>query len=310
MKSSIKIFSLIILFICIVHPVMAQSKPSERPKIGLVLSGGGAKGLVHIGVLKVLEEAGIVPDYISGTSMGSIVGGLYSIGYTADELSELNQTLPWQVMLSDYVPLRNISLEEKHDYKRYFAEFPIRKRKIMLPSGLLEGQNLSVLLSSLTWRTAGIDSFDHYPYPFRCVGTDIINGEIVDFNSGDLALKMRASMAIPSVFTPVVLDSSMVIVDGGVIRNFPVDEVLDMGADIVIGVYAGFKEKETSEDLQSMSKILSRSAASYGIYDSREQAKKVDVLIAPELNGYNSADFNKSAEIEKAGEVAAREHMD
>jgi NTE family protein len=164
-------------------------------------------------------------------------------------------------------------------------------------------------LSSLTWRTAGIESFDQYPYPFRCVGTDIINGEIVDFNSGDLALKMRASMAIPSVFTPVVLDSSMVIVDGGVIRNFPVDEVIDMGADIVIGVYAGFKEKETSEDLQSMSKILSRSAASYGIYDSREQAKKVDVLISPELNGYSSADFNKSAEIEKAGEVAAREHL-
>ena len=288
---------------------MAQSKPSERPKIGLVLSGGGAKGLVHIGVLKVLEEAGIVPDYISGTSMGSIIGGLYSIGYTADELSELNHTLDWQVMLSDYVPLRNISLEEKHDYKRYFAELPIRKRGSCCRPGLLEGQNLS-FFSSLTWRTAGIDSFDQFPYPFRCVGTDIINGEIVDFNSGDLALKMRASMAIPSVFTPVVLDSSMVIVDGGVIRNFPVDEVIEMGADIVIGVYAGFKEKETSEDLQSMSKILSRSAGSYGIYDSREQAKKVDLLIAPDLNGFNSADFNKSVEIEKAGEVAAREHMD
>jgi NTE family protein len=310
MNSHFKISILIILLICLVHPLMAQKKPPERPRIGLVLSGGGAKGLVHIGVLKVLEEAGIVPDYISGTSMGSIVGGLYSIGYTADELSLLNHTLPWQVMLSDYVPLRNISLEEKHDYKRFFAELPIRNRKIMLPSGLLEGQNLSVLLSSLTWRTAGIDSFDHYPYPFRCVGTDIINGEIVDFKSGDLAMKMRASMAIPSVFTPVVFDSSMVVVDGGVIRNFPVDEVLDMGADIVIGVYAGFKEKETSEDLQSMNKILSRSAASYGIYDSREQAKKVDILITPELTDYTSADFNKSAEIEKVGEVAARAHMD
>ncbi len=310
MNSLNKIILLIILSICLVYPASAQSKPSERPKIGLVLSGGGAKGLVHIGVLKVLEEAGIIPDYISGTSMGSIIGGLYAIGYTADQLSELNHTIAWQVMLSDYVPLRNISLEEKHDYKRYFAELPIRKRKIMLPSGMLEGQNLSVLLSSLTWRTAGIDSFDRFPYPFRCVGTDIINGEIVDFNSGDLALKLRASMAIPSVFTPVVLDSSMVIVDGGVIRNFPVDEVIAMGADIVIGVYAGFKEKETSDDLRSMSKILSRSAGSYGIYDSKEQAKKVDLLIAPPLNGFNSADFNKSVEIENAGEMAAREHMD
>ena len=135
MNSLIKIFFLILLFVCTVCPSSAQSKPSERPKIGLVLSGGGAKGLVHIGVLKVLEEAGIVPDYISGTSMGSIIGGLYAIGYTAEQLSELNHTIAWQVMLSDYVPLRNISLEEKHDYKRYFAELPIRKGKIMLPSG-------------------------------------------------------------------------------------------------------------------------------------------------------------------------------
>jgi NTE family protein len=287
----------------------AQAKPSQRPKIGLVLSGGGAKGLAHIGVLKVLEEAGIVPDYISGTSMGSIIGGLYAIGYTADDISKINHTVNWQVLLSDDVPLRNISLEEKHDYRRYFAELPIRNKKITLPSGLLEGQNLSILLSGLTWRTAGIDSFNHFSYPFRCVGTDIINGEIVDFSSGDLALCMRASMAIPSVFTPVVLDSSKVIVDGGVIRNFPVQEAIDMGADIIIGVYAGFREKETSEDLNSLSKILSRSAGSYGIYDSREQAKKVTLLIAPTLEGFNSADFNKGIDIEAAGEAAAREHF-
>jgi len=310
MKPPLIKFFLILLLFCTVYPLMSQSRPAERPKIGLVLSGGGAKGLAHIGVLKVLEEAGIVPDYISGTSMGSIIGGLYAIGYTAEDLSAMNHALPWQVMLSDYVPLRNISLEEKHDYMRFFAELPIRNGKIMLPSGMLEGHNLSVLLSSLTWRTAGIDSFDHYPYPYRCVGTDIINGEVVDFKSGDLAQRMRASMAIPSVFTPVIFDSSMVIVDGGVIRNFPVDEVLDMGADIVIGVNSGFKEKETSEDLRSLGKILSRSAASYGIYDSRQQAKKVHVLIAPDLTGYTSADFNKSAEIEAAGEVAARMHMD
>ena len=188
--------------------------------------------------------------------------------------------------------------------------FRYEKRKIMLPSGMLEGQNLSVLFPPLPGAQQVLNLLTSFPYPFRCVGTDIINGEIVDFSSGDLALKLRASMAIPSVFTPVVLDSSMVIVDGGVIRNFPVDEVIAMGADIVIGVYAGFKEKETSEDLRSMSKILSRSAGSYGIYDSKEQAKKVDLLIAPPLNGFNSADFNKSVEIEKAGEMAAREHMD
>jgi len=291
-------------------PLHAQPLQGDRPKIGLVLSGGGAKGLAHIGVLKVLEEAGIVPDYISGTSMGSIVGGLYAIGYSAADLSKLNQTVDWQVLLSDNFSLRNISFEEKHDYKRYFAELPIRNGKIMLPSGVLEGQNLSVFLSGMTWRTAGISSFDRFPYPYRCVGTDIINGEIVDFSSGDLALSMRASMAIPSVFAPVVLDSNLVVVDGGVIRNFPVDEVRAMGADIVIGVYTGFQENVTADDLNSLDKILSRSAASYGIYDSREQVKKVDMLIAPTLEKFTSADFNKGLEIEKEGEAEARKQFD
>lgn len=291
-------------------PLQAQETGDNRPKIGLVLSGGGAKGLAHIGVLRVLEEAGIVPDYISGTSMGSIVGGLYAIGYSAADLSTLNHTIDWQLMLSDNLSPRNVSFEEKHDYKRYFAELPIRNKKIMLPSGVLEGQNLFVFLSGLTWRAAGISSFDRFPYPFRCVATDIINGEIVDFNSGDLALSMRASMAIPSVFTPVVLDSSLVVVDGGVIRNFPVDEVKAMGADIVIGVYTGFEDKVTSDDLNSLDKILSRSAASYGIYDSKEQVKKVDLLITPRLEKFTSADFNKGVEIENEGEEEARKHME
>ncbi|MBN1143805.1 MAG: patatin-like phospholipase family protein [Bacteroidales bacterium] len=287
----------------------AQNNTGIKPKIGLVLSGGGAKGLAHIGVVKVLEEAGIIPDYISGTSMGSIVGGLYAIGYSADDLSILNQSIDWTVLLTDYVPLRNVALDEKHDYKRYLVEFPIRNKKVSLPSGLLEGQNLAMLLSGLTWRSAGVESFDNFPYPYRCVGTEIIKGEIVNFSSGDLALAMRASMAIPSVFTPVVFDTTMVVVDGGVIRNFPVEEVIEMGADIIIGVYTGFKDVVTSEDLESLDKVLSRATASYGIYDSREQSKKVTILITPDLARFSSADFSKSAEIEKAGEIAAREHF-
>jgi NTE family protein len=292
-------------------PALAQSQEIKayRPKIGLVLSGGGAKGLAHIGVLKVLEEAGIVPDYISGTSMGSIVGGLYSIGYTAADLSQLNSSIDWTILLSDMVPLRNVALDEKHEYNRYFVELPIRKGKVMLPSGVLEGQNLAMLLSGLTWRTAGIDSFDHFPYPYRCVGTEIINGEVVDFLYGDLSMAMRASMAIPSVFTPVVFDSTRVIVDGGVIRNFPVDEAISLGADIIIGVYTGYNDRITPDDLNSLAKILSRSAATYGIFDSREQTKKVDILITPELAEYSSADFNHGVMIEKAGEEAARKQF-
>ncbi len=179
----------------------------------------------------------------------------------------------------------------------------------MLPSGVLEGQNLDLLLSGLTWKTVGIDSFSKFPYPFQCAAVEIINSEIVDFKSGDLALAMRSSMAIPSIFTPVVLDSAHVFVDGGVIRNFPVDEALNMGADIIIGVYTGFQDQVTADDMNSLVKILSRSAALFGIYDSREQSKKVDILITPDLTGFNSADFSKGTEIAKTGEVAARKHF-
>jgi len=300
----------VLLFLYFTQVVSAQERTGTRPKVGLVLSGGGAKGLAHIGVLNVLEKAGIVPDYITGTSMGSIVGGLYSIGYTAEELSTLNKSMDWSVLLSDKVPLRNVALDEKRDYNRYLIELPVRNKKIMLPSGVLEGQNLALLLSGLTWRTAGIDSFSEFPYPYRCVGTDIINGEIAEFRSGDLAAAMRASMAIPSVFSPVVFDSMRVIVDGGVLRNFPVDEVIDLGADIIIGVYTGFMDKISPDDLSSLARVLSRSTATYGISDSREQAKKVHILITPDLSGFTSSDFNKGLEIEKAGEEAAMAHFD
>ncbi len=308
------IIRLLIVIIALVilqtRDVFSQQTSTERPKVGLVLSGGGAKGLAHIGVLKVLEEAGIVPDYITGTSMGSIVGGLYSIGYTAEDLSILNRSINWPVLLSDAVPLNNVALDEKRDYNHYMVELPIRNRKIMLPSGVLQGQNLAMLLSGLTWRTAGIDSFDQFPYPFRCVGTEIINGEIIEFKSGDLSSAMRASMAIPSVFSPEVIDSSKVIVDGGVLRNFPVEEAVKMGADIIIGVYTGFIDRVSSDDLNSLTRILTRSTASFGINDSRTQAKRVNILLTPDLAGYSSSDFNRGLEIEALGEKAAREHFD
>lgn len=299
----------VLLFFHSILFVAAQQYEEARPKVGLVLSGGGAKGLAHIGVLNVLEKAGIVPDFITGTSMGSIVGGLYSIGYTAEELSVLNRSVNWPVLLSDIVPLRNVALDEKRDYNRYLIELPIRKRRIMLPSGVLEGQNLALLLSGLTWRAAGIDSFDLFPHPYRCIGTEIINGQIIEFTTGDLASAMRASMAIPSVFSPVVMDSARVIVDGGVLRNFPVDEAKNMGADIIIGVYTGFTGSISSDDLSSMARILSRTTATYGISDSREQAKKVDIMIMPDLTMFSASDFNKGIEIEKAGEMAAMEHF-
>ncbi len=300
-------FSLVIFIgIFLSTHISYSQQPAARPKIGLVLSGGGAKGLAHIGVLKVLEEVGIRPDYITGTSMGSIIGGLYAIGYNSEELSEIVRNTNWNNLLSDEMPLYNIAMEEKHDYQNYMVELPIISHKLYLPSGLLEGEKLSMLFSDLTWRAAGISDFDNLPIPFHCMGTDIVKGRRIEFKSGDLPTAMRASMSIPTLFTPVMIDSMTMVVDGGVMRNFPVQEVKDMGADIVIGVNVGFTEKITPKKLRSLSDVLARTASIFGDYDTREQSKLVDILIEPDVKGYSVTGFNNVADIEKKGEDAAR----
>lgn len=285
-------------------------KAQERPKLGIVLSGGGARGLAHVGALKVMEEAGIVPDYITGTSMGSIIAGLYSIGYTADEISAIIAKADWGVLLSDKIDLNNVLMEGKHEYGRYIIELPVRNKKIGLPPGLIEGQQLSEFFSRITWSTAYIESFDDFHIPYRCTASDIVNGEIVEFDGGDLAIAMRSSMAIPSVFTPVILDSNVLVVDGGVMRNFPVQEVREMGADIVIGVYTGFSSKISPEDLQSLPDVLARTTIFYGIFDSEKQAKLTNILIIPELTEFSPASFSDGDEIETRGENAARKMFD
>ncbi len=281
-------------------------KAQDRPKIGLVLSGGGARGLAHIGVLKVLEEAGIVPDYITGTSMGSIIAGLYSLGYSAEQLSALNMNTNWDELLSDDITLYHVLMEQKHEYGRYILELPINDFKVGLPSGLIEGQQISSFFSGLTWNAARCQSFNDLVIPFRCTAADIINGKIVEFDRGDLTTAMRSSMAIPTVFTPMLLDSNTLVVDGGVMRNFPVEEVRAMGADIVIGVYTGFSAKVTPEEIQGLSNLLARTTIFYGIFDSEKQAKLTNMLITPELDDYTPASFSQGVDIEMKGEEAAR----
>ncbi|MBS3769404.1 MAG: patatin-like phospholipase family protein [Bacteroidales bacterium] len=288
------------------HEIKAQqADTTNRPEIGLVLSGGAAKGLAHVGVLKVLEEAGIRPDYITGSSMGAIVGGLYALGYSADELMKLMETTDWDKILTDRVPLHKIVMEEKYDYNRFIVEFPIRDGEFKFPSGLNEGYQLERLFSDLTWRATGIHDFDSLSIPFHCMAVDIIEGKPVELDSGNLSQAIRASMAIPGVFAPVRKDS-MLLVDGGVIRNFPVQEVRDMGADIVIGVYVGFEEDVTPEDLYSLTDVLSRTITMYGVFDSQEQKRKTDILIEPDMEGIQSFDFMRGRKIAQRGEEAAR----
>ena len=225
-----KIVFIILLAIVFAPVVMA------RKKVAVVLSGGGAKGTAHIGALKVMEEAGIPIDYIVGTSMGAIVG-LYSIGYTAHQLDSMVNKQDWAFLLSDKLLPDEQTFMQKEQAGMYQLSFPfsIGKGKKFVGGGVINGQNLSNLFTELTVGYNVPLDFNDFPIPFACVATNVVNGEAVIFHQGLLDEAMRASMAIPAVFTPVRMDS-MVLVDGGMVNNFPVNIAYEMGADVVIGI--------------------------------------------------------------------------
>ncbi|WP_158607125.1 patatin-like phospholipase family protein [Pontibacter oryzae] len=294
-------------------PAIAQQsvqRPAQRPKIGLVLSGGGAKGMAHIGFLKVMEEAGIRPDFITGTSMGSLVGALYALGYTPDQIEKIALGQDWEMVLSNQVQLSQIAIEEKAYYGRYMLELPVNKLKISFPSGLIEGQALNNLLIRLSRGAHGIQDFNKLPTPFACVATNLSTGKKVVLRSGFLPEALRASMAIPTVFTPVKLDSSM-LVDGGLVQNFPVQEALDMGADFIIGVNVG-GGLEPEQNLKSMLDVLVQATFFTSASNSEAEKKKTDLLVdvLPALQGYTTGSFSETKQIIEIGEEVARQYED
>ncbi len=304
MKHIIAILFLIVFIQSVIH---GEADIPERPRVGLVLSGGGAKGLAHIGVLKVLEEIGIPIDYITGTSMGSIVGGLYAIGYRTEDLEHIIDGINWDEVLLDVISRDNISIEEKDDEILYALSLPINRGKIGLPTGLIAGQKISLILSELALSVHHIEDFNQLPIPFRCIATDIERGEVVVLKSGYLPDAIRASMSIPSVFNPIILDGQM-LVDGGLLRNFPVSDVIDMGADIVIGIDVGAPLYH-KKDLKSLVQIMNQSIALAGIQNMQKERALCDVLIEPDVDKYNLMSFNKADSLIARGEQAARKML-
>lgn len=278
---------------------------SLRPRIGLVLSGGGAKGLAHIGVLKVFDEIGLKPDFITGTSMGSIVGGLYALGWPADSLQKLVGSQNWLQLMADKIPRRMLAFEEKEDEGRLFVPFPFQNGNLELPGGLIAGHKLSALLNRLTWSAKGINDFSKLPIPFQCVAADIVNGKPVVLKSGSLSESIRASMAIPGVFTPVEIDSFL-FVDGGLFNNFPVPELKAMGADIIIGVNVSFSPYDKGQLKRSLVKINEQSMFIQANEYNKGVRKMCDILITPKLSG-GASNFNESIKFIRDGESAARD---
>ncbi|TSA35221.1 MAG: hypothetical protein D4R64_10120 [Porphyromonadaceae bacterium] len=287
-------------FIFVPCGLMGQS----RPKVGLVLSGGGAAGLAHIGVIKVLEEVGIPIDYVAGTSMGSIVGGMFAMGYTAAEMEKIVKDMDWESMLADEVPRNDLTFEYKEQLEKYFYDFPINRGKLQLPTGLVAGTNITNMLAGLAWPAYKIKLFSQLPRPFLCIGADVVTGQEVVLTSGNLHDALRASMAIPTVFTPVEVNG-ILLIDGGFINNFPADHLKKMGADIIIGIDVQ-RELYKKTELRSVITILKQiSSLTREDINSRNRLL-CDVLIRPHTPGASTLTFGLADSIIRTGERYAR----
>ena len=278
------------------------SQEQKRPKIGLVLSGGGAKGFAHIGVLKVLEEAGVKIDYIGGTSMGAVIGGLYATGYNASQIDSIFKATNFNELINDFIPRSSKNFYERRNDELYALILPFNKMKIGIPEALSKGMYNYNLLSTITRNVRHIRDFNQLPIPFLCIGTNIETGEEVLLNKGNLAQAMIASSAFPSLFSPVEIDGK-ILVDGGVVNNYPIEEVRKLGADIIIGVDVQNDLYDRTQ-LRDATKILVQITNLQSIERMRKNVTNTDIYIKPDVTQYGVISFDKGNEIIRKGEEA------
>jgi len=278
-----------------------QEKPGQ--KIGLVLSGGGAKGFAHIGVLKVLEAAGVKIDYIGGTSMGAVVGGLYASGYKAAQIDSIFKETDFDALLSDFIPRSSKNFYEKKNDELYAFTLPFNKLKVGIPTALSKGMYNYNLLNKLTYKVRHVRDFNKLPIPFLCIATNIETGEEVLLNKGYLAQAMLASGAFPTLFSPVEIDGKL-LVDGGVTNNYPIDEIKKLGADIIIGVDVQDDLKDR-KSLKDATRILVQISNLQMIEKMKAKIKETDVYIKPDITNYGVISFDEGQDIIKKGEEAA-----
>ncbi|MEX0299483.1 MAG: patatin-like phospholipase family protein, partial [Kordiimonas sp.] len=304
-----------LLFLCaILTPAMSAVSPTlaaedDRLKIGLVLAGGGARGGAHIGVLKTLEENRIPVDYIAGTSFGAIVGALYASGYSAEELDRTLHELDWAKLLSDSAPRTHRSMQRKRDDQDASIEMEIgyKNGEFLLPTGLVRGNQLRLTLSQLMGRANRVTHFDQLPIPFRAVAADLLTGDEVILEDGNLASAVLASMSVPGLFPPFERGDQL-LVDGGIVNNLPINVARSMGADIVIVVDIG-APPATREELTSFTKVLRQMIALLTRKSRQAQLetlKDTDILIKPDTLGISLTDFTKTSDTVPQGKAAAK----
>ena len=287
---------------------MPAAAPAGRPRIGLVLSGGGARGSAHIGVLKVLDDLHVPIDAIAGTSMGAVIGGLYASGMSGRQIEQLFSSVDWQDSFRDRPRRADLAFRRKEEDNNFLIKLPLglQGRRLLIPQGLIEGQKLTAILRRATLRVAEINNFDHLPIPFRAVATDLEDGSPVILSGGDLTTAMRASMSAPGVFIPVQREGRL-LVDGGLSENLPIDVARAMGVDILIVVDAGYALQPRNK-LKSITSISNQALAILVGHDVARQKATLgprDILISPELPDLSSIDFSVVDRAVSAGEAAA-----
>ena len=304
-----KTIAAIFLFIFVLSQnTFSQDTIKSRPKIGLVLSGGGAKGFAHIGVIKVLEKAGVKIDYIGGTSVGSVIGALYASGYNAAQLDSIFRDTDFNNLIKDYIPRSSKNFYEKRNDELYAFSLPVNNFKVGIPLSLSKGMFNYNLINRLTKHVKEIHDFSKLPIPFLCMATDIETGQQVVLDKGYLAKALIASSAFPSIFAPVELDGKL-LVDGGVSNNYPIDEIRKLGADIIIGVDVQDDIKDRNS-LNDATKILVQVNNLQMIEKMKANKAGTDIYIKPEVNQYGIISFDAIEDIINRGENAANEQLD
>ena len=308
--------SIFLLFAISVMPIGIHAQTADSPQVGVVLSGGGAKGAAHIGVLKYMEEIGIPVSYVTGTSMGSIIGGLYALGYSPDEMEEIISDIDWPLYITGKVDRRFLSQRKREAASELLLNIPYGKftrrdelDMSAMPLGVMAGDNLQNLFNRLSVGFQDSTSFDSLPIPFACVATDLMTGKPKILHRGEFARALRSSMAIPIFFTPVEWEDRL-LADGGVTNNFPVDVCKEMGADIVIGLEVSSELASNPDDLRSVGRQLQQYLSIMTNRGVEEHRNECNIYINPDVSGVNMLSFNKEAiaELIQRGYRAAQAH--
>lgn len=291
---------LLLLFWVLSCAASAQEQAQQRPKVGLVLSGGGAKGFAHIGVLKVLQESGLEVDYIAGTSMGAIMGGLYAIGYSPESLEQMVSEQNWPSLIMDSYPRKYLNIDEKGTDEKFFLNVPFTKKGFQLPSGIVEAQEVSLLFSSLCSPAYRTREFEELQTPFLCVGACLEEIAPIVLESGDLPYALRSSMAILGFFSPTEYDGHL-LTDGGLVDNFPVLELKKRGVDIIIGIDVQSPRLERA-GLKSLTSDIWHVIDKHSLKAQLDALKETDIYIHPDITGYDMMSFNSWDSLIRRGE--------